>query len=116
MNPKMQRYRLEASTLVADPGARAFEIQTSDSLLEGILLHWQGKWYAYRNACPHTGVNLNWTPDQFLDVTQQYLQCSLHGALFEPVTGLCHYGPCVGESLSPLQLEIIDGDVYVVYP
>lgn len=111
-----QRYRLELTTQFADPSARAFEIQLNDCLLEGILLRWQGHWYAYRNACPHTGVNLNWMPDQFLDVTRQYLQCSLHGALFEPLSGKCIYGPCLGDSLSALSVECIDGEIYLVYP
>lgn len=98
---------------VADPGARAFEVQLDDALLEGILVHWHGNWYAFRNACPHTRVNLNWSPGQFFDLQQRYLQCSLHGALFEPDNGICVYGPCQGEALTSLPVSLDGDEVYL---
>jgi nitrite reductase/ring-hydroxylating ferredoxin subunit len=98
---------------VADPGVRAFELQLDNVLLEGILIHWHGGWYAFRNACPHTGVNLNWSPGQFFDLQQRYLQCSLHGALFEPDNGVCVFGPCQGEVLTPLQVSLDSDEVYL---
>jgi nitrite reductase/ring-hydroxylating ferredoxin subunit len=98
---------------VTDPGTRAFEVTLSGVLIEGILVHWHGHWYAYRNACPHTGVNLNWSPAQFFDLQQRYLQCSLHGALFEPASGYCVYGPCAGDCLTPLTLDVRNGAIYI---
>jgi nitrite reductase/ring-hydroxylating ferredoxin subunit len=87
---------------VADPGCREFELRDGDIVINGFVLHWKGKWYAYRNSCPHTGVALNWLPNQFFDLGQEFLQCGLHGALFQPEDGLCIYGPCVGRSLRRL--------------
>ncbi len=96
---------------LADPGARGFEVSLNGEQVEGILVHWHGHWYAYQNACPHTGVNLNWSPAQFFDLEQRYLQCSLHGALFEPASGYCVYGPCVDECLTPLKISVLNDAV-----
>jgi nitrite reductase/ring-hydroxylating ferredoxin subunit len=87
---------------VGDPGCHEFRVRTRHGDIEGFVVHWRGSWFAYRNQCPHTGVSLNWQPHQFFDYQQRLLQCALHGALFEPDTGLCIHGPCLGDSLHPL--------------
>ncbi|MFK7732359.1 MAG: Rieske (2Fe-2S) protein [Pseudomonadales bacterium] len=69
--------------------------------------------YVYRNACPHQGVQLNWMEHQFLDQENHFIQCSTHGALFEPETGLCVQGPCQGASLEPIESEQQNGKLYV---
>lgn len=89
---------------VADPGAREFELFLDATTISGFVLHRRGQWYAYRNSCPHTGVSLNWLPDQFFDVGFEFIQCSLHGALFRPEDGFCLHGPCMGRSLERLPL------------
>ena len=66
---------------------------------------------AYRNRCPHTGAPLEWLPDQFLDLDNSFIQCAIHGALFRPEDGYCLRGPCVGQSLEPLALEVVDGRI-----
>lgn len=70
--------------------------------------------YAYENRCPHSGGPLEWFPDQFLSLDGTHIQCTLHGSLFRIADGLCVVGPCVGESLRPLTIEIADGTVVLV--
>ena len=77
------------------------------------LVHQQGQVYGYENRCPHTGVNLNWLPDQFLDIDAEFIQCSVHGALFRIDDGYCVRGPCAGQSLQPVMLAIRNGQVYL---
>ena len=69
--------------------------------------------FVYRNSCPHTGMPLNWQPDQFFDVDKKYIQCAIHAAIFQPTTGLCVAGPCSGESLDAVDGDIRDGVVYI---
>jgi len=90
-----------------------FEIDLPEPVA-GFVLNWFDQFHAYRNACPHTGVTLNWAPHQFLDIEGQLIQCGMHGALFEPVTGLCIRGPCLGQSLTRLPIRVIEGDIYLV--
>ena len=62
--------------------------------------------HAYRNRCPHTGAPLEWRPHDFLDRERRHIQCSLHGALFRIEDGLCLAGPCRGQSLERVALEL----------
>lgn len=67
----------------------------------------------FENNCPHLGVNLEFQEDQFLDADNFYIMCSTHGALFQSEDGKCVYGPCQGESLSPVEFEIIEQQLYI---
>lgn len=68
---------------------------------------------AFRNRCPHLGTPLNWTPDRFLDLERKQIICATHGAVFRIEDGLCVSGPCEGDSLEPVAVEVRDGRVYV---
>lgn len=41
-----------------------------------------------------------------------FLQCSLHGALFDPTNGVCVRGPCIGKKLEQVNIVIENGVVY----
>ncbi len=69
--------------------------------------------HVYENRCPHQGIQLHWMEHQFLDRSKTYIQCSTHGALFEPETGLCIEGPCLGSHLKRIDSEQRDGKLYV---
>lgn len=76
-----------------------------------IVLRWRGETIVYRNLCPHAGTPLDWIPDRFFDRDKTHLFCAAHGASFEPDTGLCVDGPCVGDVLERCRFEVIDGVV-----
>ncbi|RMF15821.1 MAG: Rieske (2Fe-2S) protein [Gammaproteobacteria bacterium] len=78
-----------------------------------MVIRHQEQVHAYLNQCPHQHVELNWQPDRFFDPDGLYLQCSLHGALFRPESGVCIFGPCAGQSLTPVPVEIREGQVWL---
>lgn len=87
--------------------------------LEGqgiILVNWFGQIHCWLNDCPHAGWPLNIQPDQFFDVEGRFLQCSNHMALFEPDSGHCVAGPCAGECLTPVQIELREDGIYATEP
>ena len=65
----------------------------------------------YVNSCPHNGIWLNIRSGEFFNDDHTFLQCGRHGAEFDIDTGTCVAGPCEGQSLEPLALAVIDGDV-----
>lgn len=69
--------------------------------------------YVYENTCPHLGIQLEWVPDEFLDIDATMIQCSSHGALFKIEDGECVAGPCTGQSLIPVSFIIEDGQVVI---
>ncbi len=75
-----------------------------------VLLRSGGALHAYLNICPHAGRPLNWAPGRFLYAHGQ-LVCAAHGASFRPEDGYCIGGPCRGESLKRVAIEIVDGEV-----
>ena len=62
-----------------------------------------GEVRVYRNRCPHLEVRLEYRKDRFLSADGSQILCYAHGARFLPDTGLCVYGPCLGQSLSALR-------------
>ena len=65
--------------------------------------------YAYHNHCPHTGAPMEWQPHQFLDYTENFIQCGIHGALFRIRDGYCIAGPCKNRSLVKVAVVVQDG-------
>lgn len=99
---------------LADPGSRAFSIGAGDWPLRGFLVRSGANVFAYVNMCPHAGHPLNWHPHEFLTRDRALIQCASHGALFEIATGKCVAGPCNGNALQPMPVELKDGCVYVM--
>lgn len=89
------------------------ELETPKGLIKIIVLKLNDKITAFINQCPHTGVNLEWRAHQFLDSSGNLLQCATHGALFEIVTGECIQGPCHGQSLQSVHIEIDTSEIYI---
>jgi len=69
-------------------GCRGFSVPTSSGHEDIFLVHKNARIVAYRNSCPHTGVPLDWVPDQFLNLDGDLIQCSTHHALFRIEDGV----------------------------
>lgn len=69
--------------------------------------------FAYRNHCPHLGISLEFKKNAFLNSDGSLIQCSMHGALFTIDEGYCLSGPCSGQSLEPVVLEIKENEVWL---
>ena len=70
--------------------------------------------YCYHNECPHQGRRLDWAPGRFLKSKDGLLVCAVHGASFETVGGECVAGPCRGDHLRAVPVEIRDGQVHLL--
>ena len=69
---------------------------------------------AWRDACPHHGTPLPWRTDAYLDAAATHIVCAAHGALFDPLTGVCTLGPCLGDALTPVAIEVDpDGSLHL---
>lgn len=89
--------------------SKKFILQCAGQPLEAMLINYQGDLIAYVNRCRHIGISLDWVDNQFFTEDLRYLVCANHGATYEPRTGECIWGPCVGEALQTVPLEI-EGD------
>jgi nitrite reductase/ring-hydroxylating ferredoxin subunit len=92
-----------------DFGTKAFSAGAGDWPLRGFVVRHGEQVFAYLNRCPHAGHPLNLRPDRFLTDDGALILCNSHGAQFEPATGICVDGPCVGRRLQRLPIRI-EGD------
>ena len=102
------------TTATVPPGRTAtFRLERDGRSVSGFVLNHEGAYRAYVNNCPHIGTPLDLWPNEFYTDDGRDLICSTHGALFDPVSGRCIAGPCVGDRLTALPLTL-DGDTLIV--
>ncbi len=94
---------------ILDGGAIAVE-PLGVAAISLLLLRQGEQVFAYENACPHAGQRLDWSPGKFL-FDNGLLVCTAHGACFKIADGICVSGPCRGESLQAVAVEIRSGEV-----
>jgi nitrite reductase/ring-hydroxylating ferredoxin subunit len=85
--------------------SRGFQIQSTKLF----VVTKDAAYFGYLNNCPHQHSSLNWKDDQFLDDDAELIRCASHDALFEIESGRCLSGPCIGASLQPFDVNVIDG-------
>lgn len=109
------RKKIELCSLkrIPDPGSLGITLQHTKEKLDIFLIRKDGQVFGYLNRCPHTGVNLDWQPHQFLDITEGFIQCATHGALFRIEDGYCLRGPCAGQSLESIDV-VLEGDAVML--
>src|SRR5881409_113957 len=96
------------------PGRTAtFRLECGGRSVSGFVVNFDGGYHAYVDRCPHVGTPLDLWPNEFFTDDGRALVCSTHGALYEPLSGRCTAGPCVGDHLTALPLAL-DGDTLVV--
>ncbi len=79
---------------------------------ESLILYRDGNAVrAWLNVCPHAGRRLDWAPGKFLKSKEGLLVCAAHGASFELQNGHCVAGPCRGDALRAVAVEVVDGEV-----
>jgi len=110
----------EAPPLIAlsalQDGVPAEAEATVDGSAESlILLRRGGQVRAWLNICPHAGRRLDWAPGRFLLSKGQFV-CAAHGATFEPDAGLCVAGPCRGQSLRAVAVQVVGDGVFLATP
>jgi len=67
--------------------------------------------HAWLNVCPHAGRRLDWAPGKFLRSREGHLVCAAHGAAFELQDGRCVAGPCRGQALRTVDVQVSEGQV-----
>ena len=97
---------------IVDGDARAFDSVDRRLNPTGLFVVRRGtQAYCYVNDCPHLHITLDFVPGLFMNKDASLIQCSNHGARFEIENGKCVWGPCRGDALTSLPIEIVNGTV-----
>lgn len=95
---------------------KKFQLRCQGNAIEALLVNYEGKLFAYVNRCRHIALSLDWVDNRFFTEDKRYLICANHGATYEPTTGECIWGPCYGESLQSVPLEVNGGKIFAFCP
>jgi nitrite reductase/ring-hydroxylating ferredoxin subunit len=95
-------------------GSRGFTVKLKRKETPIFIVRHYDNVFGYENSCPHAQAPLEWNPDQFLDEKQEMILCAMHGAEFSIKDGECLGGPCNGQGLTKVKLEIEDNQIFVV--
>ena len=102
-----------SDALVEGGEALRFEVQVEGQSCSAFVVRHQGRAYGYLNRCSHVAMELDWLPGAVFDSDGRYLMCATHGALYEPDSGQCAGGPCLGRGgLRKLDVVEEGGVVY----
>ena len=115
MSNRFGAIRLAHIDDLADPGAQGFDPFRAghDTLF---VVRRGADVCAYRDACPHFGdTPMAWRKDAYLNGDGTRIVCSAHGAQFDIASGECLLGPCLGQRLTPVDIDVTsDGDIVLI--
>jgi nitrite reductase/ring-hydroxylating ferredoxin subunit len=82
---------------------------------QAFAIRFDGQIKAYINECRHLPTELDWNFGHFLDADKQFLVCATHGALYDPLTGVCVEGPCRGKALEKVGIAENAGNLVLIH-
>ncbi|MGD2117355.1 MAG: Rieske 2Fe-2S domain-containing protein [Chromatiales bacterium] len=108
-----KQLRVCTSQALAEKQFLIVDLQYKGAAHSGIVFRFHGQAYAYLNQCVHMPRRLNCERDTVFDDKQEKLRCSMHGIVYDPVTGESLSTMCQGEKLQALRIFEDDGYVFI---
>lgn len=99
---------------VPEGAYREAQVERDGQPLWLVVTRHEGTARAWLNVCPHAGRSLNFAPDRFLVDPAGQVVCAAHGAVFEPVEGICVSGPCRGDRLRGVPVREHEGRILLM--
>ncbi len=102
-----------ASADLAERGrAVSFDVLQWREPTRAFALRFEGRAVAYLNRCAHVPTEMDWQEGEFLDADKRYIMCSIHGAVYDPLSGRCVMGQCGRMGLTKIELTEQEGQVF----
>lgn len=101
------------STQLSELGKIAFTVRYRSEVRAAIVIRFHGQIYAYLNQCLYSGQRLDSEDEHVFDETQHFLCASDSGICYSPITGEGYSPICMGQTLTPLRVEEIEGSIYL---
>jgi nitrite reductase/ring-hydroxylating ferredoxin subunit len=113
---KRSARRLKIANLneLANGESKKFILRHSNRITEAFLIKKNDQHFAYLNLCRHWTVGLDFDDNDFFSEDKEWLLCKNHGAIYDPITGICESGPCGGAALYQVPLEQKGRFIYAV--
>ncbi|MDB5050634.1 MAG: Rieske (2Fe-2S) protein [Fibrobacteres bacterium] len=108
--------RIDGSDAMAHGETRTFDFPRNGRPAQGFLIRYHAGFHAYLNQCCHWPVALDMGDGDFYYAAADRIMCKTHGAVYQPDTGYCDFGPCVRSSLDSYPVQIHSGYVIITVP
>jgi len=96
---------------IKDGRAKEFSYHDGDEIRDVFIQRRGDEVFAYENSCPHAYLPLNMKKGIFTEKLGNYFMCQNHGALFDIESGHCLGGPCNGQALTSMEIELKDDNI-----
>ncbi|MEB8433422.1 Rieske (2Fe-2S) protein [Cocleimonas sp. KMM 6892] len=96
-----------------DLSCKGFTVDVKQNSSRIFIIRKGDEVFAYLNVCPHALAPLEWNPDDFLDEKKEHIICAMHAAKFTIEEGVCIEGPCKGDGLTPVDISVSNGLIYL---
>ncbi len=96
---------------IPDEKASSFKFSTKKHDPGIIIVRRGNNAHAFINNCPHANLPLDLFEGKVLARDGYNLLCANHAALFNPETGACISGPCIGKKLLMKKIKIEEGKI-----
>lgn len=97
-----ERIWLAPSDQLVEGNYLRWEVEYAGEIVPVVVFRYKGHCKAYRNLCVHMPRQLDCELPTIFDSTGKYLRCSMHGIVYDPLSGLSVGTMCNGEMLTPI--------------
>lgn len=84
-------------------------VRYADEMASVLVFRHGGQCRAYKNLCVHMPRALDCEQDMIFDLSGRYLRCSMHGIVYDPVTGASLSEICRGQRLT--SIDVLEDDL-----
>ena len=98
------RLWVAASDQLAEGAYLRIAVAYTGEPISVLVFRYQGRCLAYRNRCVHMPRELDCENNGIFDATGRYLRCSMHGIVYDPLTGASVSAICTGERLTSIDI------------
>ena len=108
------RFPVCAAAALADGEYRKLRLVFEKRDEECLVLRFEGAVYAYINRCVHMPRRLDCERKHVFDATGRYLRCSMHGIVYDPVSGTSLSEICRGQRLTSIDVVEDEQGIWLV--
>jgi nitrite reductase/ring-hydroxylating ferredoxin subunit len=108
-----ERLWVGTSEQLAEGGYLRKDVEYAGEPISVVVFRYKSKCLAYRNLCVHMPRELDCERNTVFDATGKYLRCSMHGIVYDPMTGVSVSSICNGERLTPIGIMEDEQGVWI---
>ncbi|MBX3679450.1 MAG: Rieske 2Fe-2S domain-containing protein [Rhodocyclaceae bacterium] len=109
-----QRIRVCASGELVDGAYLRLAVAYDSEPIMAFVFRHRGTCLAFRNLCVHMPRELDCEKSTVFDASGRYLRCSMHGIVYDPLSGESMSEICNGKRLTAIELAEDAEGVWIV--